>query len=116
MTAQFTLSEQNMVEVMLVQALCGAITPNFRRITLLPQRPEVRVEFVLEVESAEDREEIEDIITDFDVYLMDVGTSGFALKWGTTVDSGALTPVDAPTRVVYRRKEPVPLTDSSAQQ
>ena len=50
----------------LVQALLGAISPNFRKVQISHIHDEVLITFYLETEILEDLEEIEDIISEFE--------------------------------------------------
>lgn len=105
MPVPLTLQEENMLEVFLVQSMVGAITPNFRRITLLAEAPELVVEFVLEHENAEDREEIADIVAELDCLLGDFPRRDLTVRAETTVGAGPLAPLKAGVRFVYGRKE-----------
>lgn len=99
------IQEKNTVVVMLVQALVGAISSNFRMILIDLEQPEWVIDFILAVESEVDREEIEDIITSFDVYMMDVDIPRAGLTWNVSVipSHQRLPAVDG--RCVFRRRE-----------
>ncbi len=114
MRKPFTLHEENMAEVMLVQALCGAITPNFRMIALSLDPPDLVVRFVLEAENSEDREEIEDIVGEFSALLGHFPRRDIHLRGETTVTKDWLEPPNLPTRIVYKRKESLSAQSAAA--
>ena len=60
------LQDWNFQALMVVQAMVGMLSPNFRRITLDHDGCQWLITFVLEREDAEDREEIEDFETEWD--------------------------------------------------
>jgi hypothetical protein len=64
--------EKNTALVMLGQAMLGAISSNFRMVVIDLDRPVWLISFFLEKDSAIDREEIEEIISTFEVGMMDV--------------------------------------------
>lgn len=106
MNAKLDLNDQNKVTVMLVQALWGAISTNFRSVALALTEPVWQLLFVLERESAVDREEIEDIAGEFDALLsgMNMGVIKFDLR--IVVDDGPLPVLDPSSwRLVFRRRE-----------
>lgn len=68
------LEAENQQVLFLLQALLGAISPNFRRISLvLDSSREVTVFFLLETRRADDLEEIQDIMFEFDALQIDSG-------------------------------------------
>lgn len=67
-----SIDDQNMVLVMLTQAMLGAISSNFRMLVIDLDRPVWPISFFLEKDSVIDREEIEEIISTFEVGMMDV--------------------------------------------
>ena len=67
---EWTLHERNMATVMLVQSLLGAVSPNFRMVSLLETETGLTVEVVLEQESDVDREEIEDFVATTELPLI----------------------------------------------
>ncbi|MGE8362445.1 hypothetical protein [Pseudomonas sp.] len=97
--------EKNTVVVMLVQALIGAISSNFRMVLVDLEQPVWVIDFILAIESDVDREEIEDVITRFDVYMMDVEIPRAGFRWNVSVipSHQALPAVDG--RCVFRRRE-----------
>lgn len=74
-----SIDDQNMVLTMLTQAMLGAISSNFRMVVIDMDRPVWLISFVLEKDSAIDQEEIEEIMSTFEVGMMDVDIpcSGF---------------------------------------
>ena len=99
-----SFDRENREVLSLVQALIGAVSPNFRRVSLeLIGTKGTRIRFLLESDDARDREEIDDIVAEFG-----------ALAWGhghgelyvdTTCDARPLRELHFPGRVVYGRKE-----------
>jgi len=81
--------------------MLGAVSPNFRLIALSASGDVWRLQFVLEHESESDREEIQDIATEFEA----LHESPISYVIETSVNSGDLKWPAAPTRVVFRRKE-----------
>lgn len=65
------LIARNKIIIALVQALLGAISPNFRAV-MIDFSQGVDVRFFLMEDLAEDREEIDDVITEFDSLVMGV--------------------------------------------
>ncbi|MBD9359690.1 hypothetical protein [Methylomonas fluvii] len=104
-----TLDEENKIVVMLVQALLGSVSPNFRMVSISFKNPVWKLQFVLEDDNEIDREEIEDIITDFDVFLMDIypEAKAGAVKFEaeTTISKEDNLQIEPGTRKVYRRRE-----------
>lgn len=86
---------------MLVQALVGAISCNFRMVALFREGEEWVIRFYLEAESDEDAEEIEDVIFQYDAYQ----DSTPRCRWETIVGQGKLPRVAEVGRIVFRRKE-----------
>jgi hypothetical protein len=106
MSKKLDLNDQNKATVMLVQALLGAISPNFRRISLAFTEPVWQLLFVLENECLADREEIEDVAGEFDALLLglNAGSTNFDVK--VVVSTEGLTVLDPSLwRVVFRRRE-----------
>jgi hypothetical protein len=101
MNDPFGLDEFNRSALMLSQAMLGAISPNFRMVTLTSHNACWQMQFFLETEDAEDREEIQEIALEFESlqatgvrYEVQVVISNDEIKWP-----------ELPTRVVYRRRE-----------
>ena len=107
MSSEFDLNRRNKIIVMLVQALWGAISGNFRMVALEFGESTLQVLVVLDSDSASDREEIEDIAAEFDALLLgltNTGTIAFEVK--TVVDSAPLDILDpACWFTVFRRRE-----------
>lgn len=61
------LQYENYQVVSVVQALCGAISPNMVAVSLRCVGPEVHLHFYLEADSSVDREGIDDVATDLEV-------------------------------------------------
>ncbi len=61
------LQQENASVLMLVQAMLGAISPNFRAVSLqIETGGVVHLYFILENENADDREEIDDLVCEFE--------------------------------------------------
>ena len=60
------LAWENRQVLNLVQALIGAVTPNFRGVTLECLTEKVMLHFVIDYESEADREEIDDVVFEFE--------------------------------------------------
>lgn len=63
----YSLDEENREVVFLVQACLAEISGNFLYVALTPEEGGLLLTFALESESAEDRESIEEIETNFEV-------------------------------------------------
>ena len=102
MTNAPDLAEWNHQVLILVQALVGAVSPNFRMVTLGHDGQRWHLRFFLEEDRFEDREEIEDILCQYEA-MQDQGLSyDFEVRAGSNV----LPSILAPERVVFRRREP----------
>ena len=100
------LNDQNKITVMLMQALGGAVSQNFRMVAIGFTDPVLQLLFVLADESAEDREEIEDVAGEFDSLLL--GIKSEVLKFDVTiiVNTEPLKILDPSLwRTVFRRRE-----------
>jgi hypothetical protein len=106
MSISLDLNDQNKVTVMLMQALLGVISPNFRAVALSFEEPNWQVCFVLETENAVDREEIEDLEGEFSALLMSLAayTNRFDIRVVVSVEP---IPDFDPSlwRLVYLRRE-----------
>jgi len=58
-------STENIYVLNLVQALLGAVSNNFRAVSIKSHEKSIHIFFILEHESLDDREEITDIIFEF---------------------------------------------------
>jgi len=97
------LNRQNMVVTMLTQALLGAITPNFRMVAINLKQEPWALRFVLERDEAEDREEINDLLGDFESFTHDIGHPAFQEE--VMIEDGSIASLSYPWLVVFRRKE-----------
>lgn len=99
------VNSQNMQVCFLTQAMCGAVTPNWRSVSISFDGKDTHLHFVLELESAEDREEIEDVAFEFSVFQEDQQSYRLGVV-EVSVTADALPPhLQSNSRVVYRRKE-----------
>lgn len=96
-----SVAEWNFQCVAVMQALAGAISPNFRRVTLDFDGGEWVISFVLEQEDALDREEIEDFVDEWEA--LQSGPVPVAVH--TWIDSGVLPLRSGQTRTIFRRRE-----------
>lgn len=103
---ELDLNTKNAITVMLVQALWGAISPNFRMIALRFSEPEWELLFVLERDDAADREEIEDVVGEFDALLLGLNAGNISFETRVAIDSKPLAALDpVQWRTVFRRRE-----------
>jgi hypothetical protein len=97
-----SLTEENLQVLNLVQAMVGAITPNFRRVTLeLTSHKTVCLRFVLEQDDPDDREEVDDIAFEFEA----LQTQGIELEVKVIVDTRPIHEIELLGRIVFGRKE-----------
>ncbi|MBN7870580.1 hypothetical protein J0M44_29570 [Pseudomonas aeruginosa] len=101
MSVDLSLDEWNFQVLMLVQALIGAISANFRMVTLCYEDAEWVIRFYLERDIEEDVEEIEDLVCQYTAY------QGVDLKcrYEIVVGGQSLPAFSDVGRVVYRRRE-----------
>lgn len=97
------LSFRQMKALELNQAMLGLVSPNFRTVTMLAQKGSVLVTVVLEQESDEDREAIEDCLCDFEA----LQAENLDIRFDVLVDSGPLNVKDPEGEawVIYYRRE-----------
>lgn len=98
------LLKENCHLVNLVHALVGAITPNFRCVTFTCSDDEVAIYFLLEREDSCDREEIDDVIAEFEALQL----GGIDVSFGIVVSQDPRWEVlesRLPGRMVFARKE-----------
>lgn len=98
------LQQLNDLALDLVQAAVGSITPNFRRIWLeLKDGQRVRLGFLLEQDIASDKEEIEEIVFEFEA----LQERALDVELSVLVDSRPLEQLEWPSqaRVVFGRHE-----------
>lgn len=92
---------ENRLVLALVQAMIGAISQNFRRVSLEVMDDGVRLEFVLNQESEEDREEISDIGFEFEA----LQSTSIDVTIDVLVTTEELWKVPLSGRVVFGRRE-----------
>src|SRR5262249_21858875 len=100
-SGQKLLDEWNSTTLALVQALLGAVSPNFRMVALFADGDVWRLQFTLETDNALDREEIDDIASEFEAQH----SSNVEYEVETKVTTGHIAWPAFPARVVFRRKE-----------
>lgn len=105
MNKQPSLAEWNFQVLMLVQALVGAVSSNFRMVTLLWGEDEWVLRFYLENNIEEDVEEIEDIVCQYTAYQ----DSSLRCRSELIIGRESLPGSLEVGRVVYRRREPIDL-------
>ena len=98
---QEQISLWNSTSMALVQAMLGAVSPNFRQVNLCREDDEWILSFFLESDSEEDREEIEHITVQFEAFH----DRPVDMKIEITVGSEELSFPEGPGRAVYRRRE-----------
>jgi hypothetical protein len=99
---EMNLEEENMQVLNLMQALLGAVSPNFRAVSITVDS-EIVLHFLLEEDNEEDREEIEDIEFEFSAlqdHLVNVNIE-------IVVSSKPLTENQLPGRGVFLRREAI---------
>lgn len=100
------------VEVMCIQAMIGAISLNFRQVSLSFQNDFWILAVTLEKDSIEDREEVSEISTEFSTFLEDIKDKISKVAY-TKVLAKVEISTDMPcphvqgksTRILFRRKE-----------
>lgn len=97
------LHQQNTAVAMLVHSLLGAITPNFRMVALNMKEEPWVVRIVLDREDADDRQEIDEVESEFLNQLFSLENPGFSMQ--VTADHGDIVTPTYPWLVVFRRKE-----------
>ena len=106
MNNEFDLNTRNMIAIMLIQALWGAISPNFRRVAITFDYEHIDLLFTLNEKSDEDIEEIKDVVDEFDCLLCDLNNDDITLNFEINIDSTPLEPLDpAKGFPVFLRKE-----------
>jgi hypothetical protein len=101
MSSEFSLESWNDCVLAIVQSLLGAISPNFRMVALSAHEDTWIIRFVLEKDSTKDREEIEDIASEFEANH----DSPVLYKIETIITPATLDWPAPPTRVIFRRRE-----------
>lgn len=87
--------------LMLVQALIGSISENFRMVAILWVEREWVIQFYLESKSEEDIDEIEEIVCQYTAYQ----DSELKCRYEVIVGSKTLPNISPAGRAVYRRRE-----------
>lgn len=101
MNVAVELKVWNFQVLMLVQAMLGAVTPNFRMVVLSREGDVWVIRFYLERSLEDDADEIEDIICQYTAYQ----DSDLKCKSEIWVGNEDLPRISEADRVVYRRKE-----------
>lgn len=101
MNAEAELKAWNFQVLMLVQAMLGAVTPNFRMVVLSCEDDIWVIRFYLEENIEDDIDEVEDIICQYTAYQ----NSDLKCKSEVLVCNENLPSLSETERVVYRRKE-----------
>ncbi|MGR3890395.1 hypothetical protein [Pseudomonas sp. 1152_12] len=101
MNAEAELKTWNFQVLMLVQAMLGAVTPNFRMVVLSCEDDVWLIRFYLEENIEDDIGEVEDIICQYTAYQ----DSNLKCKSEILVGNEDLPSLSEAERVVYRRKE-----------
>jgi hypothetical protein len=96
-----SLEQWNLFTLSLVQAMVGAVSPNFRMVAVSNTAGVWHLLFVLETEDEEDREEIADIATEVEA----MQDTGIRYEVEIRVTSEPIQLPEPPARVVYRRRE-----------
>ncbi|QXC49090.1 hypothetical protein KHC17_03065 [Agrobacterium salinitolerans] len=106
-----TTQDWNWHVLMLVQALLGVISANFRMITLQFNGDVWLVKAILQEENSLDREEFSDAVEEFSIFMEDIKDkisqdSFKKIVSSTFVDGGSIDKwSDECARVVFRRRE-----------
>jgi hypothetical protein len=106
-----TLTDWAWITTMLVQALVGVITPNYRMINLAYEDSAWKIEFYVHKEDAEDRENIQFAVEDFGAWMGDI--EQFVTKRAITqvrheiiVGSGPMNETQTETRrTIFKHRE-----------
>lgn len=101
MNDSFSLDDANRGALMLSQAMLGAISPNFRMVTLEKNTHGWQIQFHLEFEDSYDREEIQEIVEEFE----SLQVNSVKYEVGVVISTDTIQWPNLPTRVVYRRRE-----------
>ncbi|WP_448651369.1 hypothetical protein ACSHWC_26615 [Pseudomonas fluorescens] len=101
MNAEAELNVWNFQVLMLVQAMLGAVTPNFRMVVLSYEDDVWVIRFYLEEKIEDDIGEVEDIICQYTAYQ----DSDLKCTSEILVGNEDLPSLSEAERVVYRRKE-----------
>ena len=98
-----SLQQWNLQSLAVVQALIGAPSPNFRRVTLDHDQGKWIIAFVLEHDDAADREEIADFAADWDAQQS--GPEPREIQ--VVIAAGELERPAPRVRILYQRRESI---------
>jgi len=101
MNTDLSLDEWNFQVLMLVQALVGSISENFRMVALCYDDAEWVLKFYLDKSLDEDVDEIEDVVCQYTAYQ----DSGLKCRYEIVIGTQSLPAFSDVGRVVYRRRE-----------
>ncbi|MDZ5647948.1 hypothetical protein [Nitrospirillum sp. BR 11828] len=96
-----TLEQWNLQTMVLMHALLGSISSNFRMVTLRWKIDQWVIDFILEKENTEDFEEISEIMEDYDS-LQEKYIKFMSI---ITVTDAPIRMPEFPERAIFRRKE-----------
>jgi len=101
-----TLQEIDNQVLLLLQSTIGAITPNFRMITLSFDDPSWIIEFYFEKEDPDDLDEVDEILGQYGAYQNNELEYKHHLHFGTApIYIKNIYGNDKSLRIVYKRKE-----------
>lgn len=95
------MTELQIQALCLTQALLGAISPNFRMVSISSEVPGYKIRIVIAKESDEDREEIADVETEFEAQQ----SNRIEYEFDIVVSDRPLDRPGASSVVVYLRRE-----------
>jgi hypothetical protein len=95
------LEEWNLQHIRLSQALLGAISQNFRLVWLRHTENEWEIGVVLRQDNDSDREEINDVGTQFEAFQ----DGAIRCRIEVVINDSKLSWPDPPNRIIFRRKE-----------
>jgi len=98
-----SLKRWNYQVLMLVQALVGAVSPNFRMVAISLEDGEWVTRFYLEEYDEEDVDEVEEVMCQYAAYQ----EGELRSRYEVLVGSGRLPGYSEVGRVVYRRRESI---------
>ena len=105
-TLPLSLEDENAFTLLLMQAMWGAISPNFRRVSASFSDSTWQILFVLELEDQRDREEIIDIVDNFDGLICGYAPPDVQLATTVVVSAEQLPALDmSKWRLLFQRRE-----------
>ena len=105
-TLPLSLENKNAFTVMLMQATHGAISSNFRTVAASFASSTWEILFILETESEQDREEIQDIVDEFDGLICGYAPVNVQLTTTVLVSAEPLPVLDlSKWQQIFRRRE-----------